>query len=61
MNKRKIILTSLVWSIVALFLISPLIMFIPFVGLALLLGGMVAWTIVTLDKLKKATPKPLSH
>ena len=54
MSKKKIILTSLVWSIVALFLISPLIMFIPFVGLALLLGGMVAWTIVTLDKLKKS-------
>ena len=55
MNKKKIILTSIVWSVVALFLIIPVILIIPTIGIILLLAGMVAWTIISLEKIRKAS------
>ena len=53
MSKNRIIATSIVWSVVALFLISPVIVIIPAIGIILLLAGMVAWTIIALEKIRK--------
>ena len=54
MSKNRIITTSIVWSVIALFLIIPVIVIIPAIGIILLLAGIVAWTIITMEKIKKA-------